>query len=223
VDEEVSQSEETAAMPSNVPHLASQAVPETVAPTVPLTDSLPGAATYEPWTFQRYGGRQVLDDLPGPGAVILVRRALEAVVAAEGPVQHERLAKLVASAFDLNRVRNDRIAAILACLPPSSPSAEPGFAWPTHIDPESWTAFRTSADGARPVEQISLRELGNAMVALCEAFAGAEEEELLRETLSLFGGRRLTTAVTQRLKAALDLAQRQGRITEAGGLLRTNR
>jgi hypothetical protein len=88
----------------------------------------------------------------------------------------------------------------------------------------TWTAFRTSpGEDSRSVEQIALRELGNAMVALCEAFAGAEEEELMRETLALFGGRRLTTAVSQRLKAALELAQAQGRITVASGLLRTTR
>ena len=51
-------------------------------------------------------------------------RALEAVVAAEGPVQHERLAKLVAAAFDLNRVRSDRITAILACLPSRTTSPQ---------------------------------------------------------------------------------------------------
>jgi hypothetical protein len=39
-------------------------------------------------------------DLAHGGGAPLVRRALDAVIAAEGPVQHVRLARLVASASD---------------------------------------------------------------------------------------------------------------------------
>ena len=62
-------------------------------------------------------------------------------------------------------------------------------------------------DGGRPVEQVALRELGNAMVSLFGAFAGVEEEELIKEIHALFGGRRLTGVVSQRLRSAVALAE----------------
>jgi hypothetical protein len=91
--------------------------------------------------------------------------------------------------------------------------AEP-FAWPTNLRPESWTGFRrAAADDPRPVEHVSLRELGNAMVALAAAGAGMQGKELLRETLAVFGGRRLTPGIHDRLARALESAVVAGRLT----------
>lgn len=175
---------------------------------------LPGEDVFVPWSPARHGGREVLDALPSAPAAILVRRALETVVEAEGPIQHERLAKLVAASFDLARVRQDRTRVILSYLPArATVSSDPGFAWPRGVDPSTWTRFRrASADAPRPIDQVSLRELGNAMVALAQVSAGIEAEELLREALLVFGGKRLTAGITQRLKDALRLAEYQQRL-----------
>ncbi len=54
------------------------------------------------------------------------------------------------------------------------------------------------------------------MVALSADSAGMHEDELLRETLAVFGGRRLTPGITARLRAALQLALRDQRLLAAG-------
>lgn len=54
------------------------------------------------------------------------------------------------------------------------------------------------------------------MVALCADCAGMNAEELHREALAVFGGRRLTTGISDRLAQALSLTQRDRRLIERG-------
>ena len=77
-------------------------------------------------------------------------------------------------------------------------------AWPLRLDPQSWTGFRLAQNGQeRPLEHICQREIVNAMAALCVASAGMSDEELKRETLRLFNGRRMTTATSSILGRAI--------------------
>ena len=114
----------------------------------------------------------------------------------------ERLAKLVASAFELRRVAASRSSAILDQLPRGMRAGD--FAWPAARRPDEWKGFRRDPEGTRIVEHVSLGELGNAMVALAVSTGGIQREELLRETLAIFGGRRLTPSIRGRLVEALE-------------------
>jgi hypothetical protein len=185
-----------------------------------MSFTLPGEETFTPWSVVRRGGRDVLDRLPSTART--VRSVIEQVVEAEGPIHLDRLAKLVAAAFDLSRVNTSRAAAITAQVPPSLlPDKSEPFAWPSSRRPSEWTAFRrASFDEPRVVEEVSNRELGNAMVAISEASFGIHREELLRETLALMGGRRLTPGIESRLATALKATIDAGRLKEqANGLL----
>ncbi len=55
------------------------------------------------------------------------------------------------------------------------------------------------------------------MVALCAATAGMQHEELLRETLAVFGGRRVTPGIGQRLEWAVEEALKAQRLAVSGG------
>ncbi|MFN8074701.1 MAG: DUF3320 domain-containing protein [Kineosporiaceae bacterium] len=165
------------------------------------------------------GPRDVLDALPRTAK--RVRSVIEDVVACEGPIHHERLAKLVGSAFGLSRVTSSRAASVLALLP-SSMAGDRGepFAWPPELDHRSWKGFRRAAEGtARPIEYIPLREMANAMVALAGTAYGIREDELLRETLLLFGGKALTQGTRSRLDEGLRSAIAAGRLAEREGLI----
>ena len=132
------------------------------------------------------------------------------------------LAKLVAASFGLSRVNAARAQSIIDQVPTSlRPDRSEPFAWPTTRRPDQWTGFRrASTDEPRVVEDISLRELGNAMVALSAAASGIEHEEMLHATLALFGGRRLTPGIGTRLAFALQNAVDRGRLEkQANGLL----
>ena len=74
----------------------------------------------------------------------------------------------------------------------------------------------------RQLEEIALRELANGAAAITRSAMGIGVEDLLRETLRLFGGTRLTDAPRQRLAAAAALAETRGRLRVLGGVATTH-
>ncbi len=194
------------------------APPSPAPPPVRTVEGLVGQESYVSWNSPILGRTEVLDALPDARATKAVREALEQAVAAEGPIHLDALAKLVANSFQLSRVNANRANAILRALPSDlTPTPNEPFAWPRDRSPGTWTGFRTSTNGdARPLENVALKEISNAMVALCADCAGMNAEELHREALAVFGGRRLTTGISDRLAQALSLTQRDRRLIERG-------
>lgn len=131
---------------------------------------------YQPWTVQRFGSLEVLDTLHSRRAVAAVREAIRAVVEAEGPVDQERLAKLVCAAFDLNKVNGQRENSVLDVLDESLHYCDPdGFIWDRSIDREMWEHFRpNSADVPRKPEYISVVVIRNAMVEILRLSGGSQ-------------------------------------------------
>jgi hypothetical protein len=154
-----------------------------------------------------------LDALPTQAAAARVAAAIIDIANAEGPVHFDRLAKLTASAFGLERVAEARIDAITRCIPRElrKTSDEP-FAWPADVDPETWADYRPDALYQRPVEHISKREYANAIVDLCRKHMGVEREDLTRAVLNIFGGTRLTEGIRDVLNDAVQRAIKSGRI-----------
>lgn len=167
---------------------------------------LPGAVEYVPWTVRRVGDRAFLDALPDRRAASRVEGVIADVIAAEGPVQLERLARLTAAAFDLTRLNQARIDSILRCVPRSERDDD-GFAWASSMDRSAWAEFRLAPiDAPRPMTEVHPREITNAMVALCRDAYGMTEDELLKETLALFGWKRRTEALVAPIKSAISSA-----------------
>jgi hypothetical protein len=192
--------------------------------TARVATRLAGEADFETFEALSVGPRHALDQLTDYATRIHVQHVITSVVQYEGPIERDRLARTVAGAFGLNRVAAGRVRDIVRLIPPSILSDEDGtFFWPQQLTPNAWTGFRRSSDyAARPIEEIALREIGNAMVALCSVAAGLPHDELLRESLRIFGGRRVTTAIGARLNAAIGLAVTQGRLTHGGDFIRSS-
>ncbi|MBB2769117.1 UNVERIFIED_ORG: hypothetical protein GGE11_000012 [Mycolicibacterium obuense] len=165
----------------------------------------PMLATYRECGPLIGGDVDVLNDLPSAWAASRVRRTIEAAIEAEGPIQPDRLARIVARAFGLGRVNDDRKRAILRQVPAEYKRDDgEGFYWPREIDPGTWRSVRCPVEGSsRPIEEVGLVEIANAMVVVAEKTGGVSEDELMREALNLFGGRRLTPAIRSRLGLAL--------------------
>ncbi|PQM53358.1 DNA helicase [Mycolicibacter virginiensis] len=181
----------------------------------------PMLQTFREWTPVAIGDVSVLDEVATQYAKEKVRNVIEAVIAAEGPIHPDRLAKLVAGAFGLNRVAESRRKAIRQLVPADyyRRSDPEGFYWPAGIDPQTWRVVRCPDDGAsRPIDEISLIEIGNAMLVIAEQTGGIEAEELKREALGLFGGKRMTAGIETRLGEALERAVASGWLmqTDAG-------
>jgi hypothetical protein len=174
--------------------------------------ALPGEVPFEPFFPRRVGGRDVLDQLPSASANRKVSEVIRKVVASEGPVHPERLARLVASCFDLSRLNQFRIETILAATPRDLPrDPKEKFVWPAGSDPRAWSEFRRGVE--RSLEHVSLREIGNAMVSLSRSSAGMTADELDTEALAVFGGKRRTAGISARLRAARNFAVDEGRLT----------
>ncbi|MBD8467819.1 DUF3320 domain-containing protein [Plantibacter sp. CFBP 8798] len=194
------------------------AQPVEAAPVPDTSARHPELSEYEPWDAPTLGGIEVLDRLPGRQSVVAVQGAIRAAVEAEGPIHMTRLAKLVAGAFGLDRVVGSRAKSILDKVPAEllDRSDEP-FAWPTSIDPLTWRGARqSSAEAARAIEHISLAEIANAMAIAAEESAGLSPDELRRETLAIFGGKRVTAAIGARLDEALEFGLASGRVRQSG-------
>jgi hypothetical protein len=195
--------------------------PKPLAPKKPAGPAaLDGESAFTPWIPKKAGEKSVLDELPAAKAARKVRGVLTAGIKAEGPVHVDRLVKLTAAAFGLNRVAESRKEALLAVLPPSAVDGE--YLWPEGVDPASWTGFRRQASSTdRPIDHVPPVEIGNAMAALCRASFGMRRDELLTAAAAVFGYKRRTPTVTPPLEAALAEALQQGRLVEQGNGLIT--
>ncbi|QEW01624.1 DUF3320 domain-containing protein [Microbacterium caowuchunii] len=174
----------------------------------------PRLRQYVEWEPKRFGTTETLDRLPDGAAVQKVRSVLREIIQAEGPIHKTRLARLAAESFGLNRVATARAEAILRCLPPEHlRTTDQWCAWPSGIDPLEWRNVRRSQPGdGRNLDHVPLVEIANAMAVVAELGGGMNEDELKRQALSLFGGKRMTEGVSARLAAGLQRGLDTGRI-----------
>jgi hypothetical protein len=219
----------------NLPDPALRAA-ETPEPLV-IRSVTPAAATQRParhplrtpypdWNPGILGDVSVLDALPESWAVAHVRFYAVAAINEEGPIHPDRLARIVAGAFGLRRVAEGRKDAILRVVPSTHrPIGGDGFLWPSGLDPASWDLVRNPEPGGiRPLDEVSINEIANAMGVVAEESGGMSADEVRRSALYEFGGRRMTSAIEARLNQALGFAVKTGRV-ESGpeGIYRSGR
>jgi hypothetical protein len=182
----------------------------------------PGVQAFEPWTVQKFGTTDVLDSLHSRRSIAAVRDAIGVVVAAEGPVHQDRLAKLVRAAFGLNKVNGSRANSVLRLVDPSAHVIDDdGFVWDATVDRRTWSIFRPNdADIVRKPGHISVVELRNAMVDIVSATGGIAVDELHRETIQTFGSKRRTAGITARLNEGLQYGVDTGYLELRGDTVR---
>ncbi|GAA1899540.1 DUF3320 domain-containing protein [Lapillicoccus jejuensis] len=179
------------------------------------------AEPFTPYVPPSIRPRAALDGLTTPRRTAAVAVVIREVVEAEGPVSRSRLGRLVAGAHGLTRVTADRQSRLDAVVPGDLRRDAEGFVWPPERDPLRWEGYRTW-DGPpreRPLDDVAVRELANALVDVVLRSMGIGEDELLRETARLFGVGRVTAPVRERLGAALQDAVRDGRLAVRGGVV----
>jgi hypothetical protein len=160
------------------------------------------------WTPVVIGSISVLDEIHTSYNRAHVVKIVESIIDAEGPVHRDRLAKLVAGAFSLGKVSEARRTAIQRVVPSEYTRGDDReFYWPTGVEPASWRAVRTAKRGeGRPLGEVSLVEIGNAMRVVAEQAGGSGVDDLKRDALALFGGIRVTKDIGARLDEALERA-----------------
>jgi hypothetical protein len=171
-----------------------------------------GPEPFVPFLPTTVGDRSDIDTIRTNQRVqAAVRQRLGEVLAAEGPIEERRLARLTLQGFGFAKTHEDRRMAVLELLDPRWTRTDHGgaFIWPDHRDPKTWTGFRQSrASTDRDFEEIPPEEIANA---LCHAAgAGRSEADLLRAALELLGYRRMTEKIEGRLRLGLRQAMDTG-------------
>ena len=170
------------------------------------------------------GERDVLDRLDEPDARELVERAIAETLTAEAPIHATRLAKIVATRFGFEQVRQNRIDDILELATQSySRRSEFGvFLWATDVDADAWTRYRRTPVGVdRRLDQIAPEEIANAMVDIAAMSHTITADELAAVVGGIFGARKVSTVARTHLDAVIAWAVGIGRLEEVDGGLRT--
>ncbi|KQM81280.1 DUF4011 domain-containing protein [Agromyces sp. Leaf222] len=192
----------------------------TGAPVLPLNSSPnhPNFEEFIEWQPGRRGSLADLDALPHRSAHAKIEAAIRDAIATEGPMSASRLSKLVAGSFGLNRVARDRITAIRRVVPDEfrRRDGESTFYWPAAMDVGTWLQVRLPESGSsRAIDEVPLVEIANAMRIASAAAGGMNPDEVKREALGMFGGKRMTASVEARLDDGLAYALETGRLVRA--------
>lgn len=173
---------------------------------------------WRPWYDQILGPREILDSLPDSQGQEAVRFAMNLMLAQESPIEPMRAAKMVSRAYGISAMHEKRAAQILRVSLPGTVRDGEGFIYLESQDPtKGWTGWRATRDGDNlKLVEISLPEIINGMNHLALKGLGISQEELFKETALLFGTKRLTDAVTERLSHALTIGLSKGTLRNDG-------
>ena len=166
------------------------------------------------------GQKEQLDELDDSDNAAAVKAGMLRILAQEGPLGTERLAKLVAQAFGMQRLHPKRRDKVLALLPAQIviETTDFGeFVWPENHSPQEYPFFRTgSVYGPRPITSIPDAEFNNALSWVIAQQQPSEDElsEKVAQALDLGTAR---TQMRQRLKFGLERLDAAGLLTSKAG------
>ncbi|MEU4477764.1 DUF4011 domain-containing protein [Micromonospora sp. NPDC023966] len=197
--------------------LAIASAPAPVASAPPATTGGIDVSPFVPYAPTPLGDQSDLDLLASDQRVRgLVREALREIIAAEGPVEQHRLARLALARFGFLRTREDRRLAVLALVDSRRLYGHPTvgrYAWPEGTDPQTYRAYRvTQASNDRAFEEVPPEEVANAFVHVLQDVPSVDEERLLRAGLERLGYRRRTDKIDKLLRYGLHVAVTSGRV-----------
>ena len=166
-----------------------------------------GELVYEEWAGHQVGDVAVLDTIARKESKAKVQALAEEIVDVEWPVALERLTRLVGRGFGLGKVVAGRQKKIERQVRNANLFVDGhDFVWPTLADAEEWKAFRVdSANRPRRFEEISPREIANALARVRAEDPALDDDAQESAALRLFGRERRTQAVRHQLDLAWEL------------------
>lgn len=187
----------------------------------PFDSLLESVETWSPIAPVILGEQHYLDYLHDKRIQAEVRNIVDQLTAHEGPVSSERLAKLVAACFGFNRVVSSRVAAINGIGFPGQVRDREGFLFPKGVNPDTYPDWKKSPAGSgRSIQDVSIREIKNAMIAISRVAQGVALEELTKETSRVFGVQKVSKDIAARLDAAITSAIQRGELIQDGAYLK---
>jgi hypothetical protein len=207
-----------AAAPAAVTSIADPVVTEPPAVAAPVvgTARVAGPTVFVPYEPTVIGVPKDLAALATDElAQAAVRQTLRQIIAVEGPIEQQRLARLTLARYGFASAPENRKAAVLALVDPATVRTHPTgtYVWPPGLDPATWRGFRASRAGAdRTLVEVAPEEIANAIGYALVSAPSRVEEDLLRTALDLLGYRRKTEKVESLLRYGLRLAYQAGRV-----------
>lgn len=154
-------------------------------------------------------------------------RLAEKIVAVEGPIHVDLLARRLAQAWGLQQVGKRIEVAVGEVVRQATRSGrvrrDGSFLWPTHADFRLTVRTPVAGDDEtfRKVQHISPEEIGLAMQHIVRAGIGISAEALLVEVARVFGFERTGHLIRAQLDRVLQKLIKQGTLAQQGNLLHT--
>ena len=165
---------------------------------------------FEPWQTIPMGEPSVFESMRNKANAASVRSTASEIAEFEGPIELNRLCRLVTYCFGLGRAYKNRLNQVSHQVRNNSEDLtvdEHGFVWPESIDRETWAEFRPHAEiSGRAFEEISPVEIANAW----RYFDANPEllddgQDVQSAVLATFGRKRCTAVVKKHLELAKTL------------------
>ena len=175
-----------------------------------------GARPYRTHDLTGIGG--LPEDFENPSQDNAIRKAVTTLVATEGPIHIDVVARRIGECWGKMRLSNllrRRVMGVLSTARTVQVHCYGDFLWPEGQTPEALQGFRipdeSNGGGLRDAPHIPLEEMANAMMELLAINHRLPEEDILRETVKVFGIARLGKNVRSHVEGAIQLLISQGR------------
>jgi hypothetical protein len=189
--------------------------------TNPFDALLDSVSIWSPLGPTILGNQEHLDYLHVAKVRAAIASIAEQLSAHEGPVSPSRFAKFVGTCFDFSRMVTARVKAINGIPLPGHTRDAEGFIFPKDTTQQNFNDWKRALPGSpRPLDEVSITEISNAMVSISKVAQGIEAESLTRETARVFGVQKLSKDSMARLKLAIQNCLAQGALEEVGGYLK---
>lgn len=156
----------------------------------------------------------------------MMKGELERLVEVEGPVLLHVAAKRLAPYWNVNKCTERFVDRVRHALSQTSVLTTDGdvseVLWPRGSTPESYGGFRTPGDdpdSKRKIGEIPLVEVINATAFVLKGQVSMPAEDLMKETVKLFGFQRTGATIQARISEAIQRLVEDGRIRYESGRL----
>lgn len=167
------------------------------------------SVAWEPWRVTVVGNKEDLENFRRLGAKEKLHSVVSEIVDFEFPLPLERLIDLVRRSYGVGRLHKPRRAAVERQIRGYDDIAvdEYGFAWPANVDKWAWRDVRPNDESIkRRVTDVSPHEVANAIRSIRTEQTDLDNDDVDREVVRCFGGKRLTVAFADHLKLARSLS-----------------
>jgi hypothetical protein len=192
----------------------------------PAPRELYGRMVYKRYSSTANSYKGELHDLANMGNVC---KLVSAIAQVEAPILYDALCLKVASFWGLqragSRVRNVVMRTAEQCALVMCEANGRQFLWTQELLEQSYEIFRVPDDGdpnPRPAQEICPEEIANAAAQLLAQHISMNVDDLIRETATIFGIKRLGTNVRIWIEDGITLMKEQKRCRIDGTTLVVN-